>query len=48
MAVTMKNGVFWDVTPCGFYKNRHFGGTQRVHYQGFFIEILGNPELYYN
>jgi hypothetical protein len=21
-AVTMKNGVFWDVTPCGSYKNR--------------------------
>jgi hypothetical protein len=21
-AVTMKNGVFWDVTPCGFCKNR--------------------------
>jgi hypothetical protein len=26
-AVTMKNGVFWDVTPCGSCKNRHFGGT---------------------
>jgi hypothetical protein len=26
-AVTMKNGVFWDVTPCGFCKNRRFGGT---------------------
>jgi hypothetical protein len=23
-AVTMKNGVFWDVTPCGSYKNRRF------------------------
>jgi hypothetical protein len=22
-AVTMKNGVFWDVTPCGSCKNRH-------------------------
>jgi hypothetical protein len=21
----MKNGVFWDVTPCGAYKNRRFG-----------------------
>jgi hypothetical protein len=21
-AVTMKNGVFWDVTPCGSCKNR--------------------------
>jgi hypothetical protein len=26
----MKNGVFWDVTPCGSCKNRHFGGTQRL------------------
>jgi hypothetical protein len=29
-AVTMKNGVFWDVTPCGSCKNRRFGGTYRV------------------
>jgi hypothetical protein len=26
-AVTIKNGVFWDVTPCGSCKNRLFGGT---------------------
>jgi hypothetical protein len=26
-AVTMKNGVFWGVTPCGSCKNRRFGGT---------------------
>jgi hypothetical protein len=26
-AVTMKNGVLWDVTPYGSCKNRHFGGT---------------------
>jgi hypothetical protein len=25
--VTMKNVVFWDVTPCGSSKNRRFGGT---------------------
>jgi hypothetical protein len=31
--VTMKNAVFWDVTPCG-YKNRCLGGTQRLHHQG--------------
>jgi hypothetical protein len=24
-AVTTKNGVFWDVTPCGCCKNRRFG-----------------------
>jgi hypothetical protein len=23
----MKNAVFWDVTPCGYCKNRRFGGT---------------------
>jgi hypothetical protein len=26
-AVSMKNGVFWDVTPCGSSKNRRFWGT---------------------
>jgi hypothetical protein len=26
-AVTMNNGVFWDVTPCGPCKNGRFGGT---------------------
>jgi hypothetical protein len=25
-AVTMKNGISWDVTPCGSCKNRRFGG----------------------
>jgi hypothetical protein len=25
--VTMKIGVFWDVTPCGSCKNRRLGGT---------------------
>jgi hypothetical protein len=26
-AVTMKNGVLWDVTPCGSCKNRRFRRT---------------------
>jgi hypothetical protein len=26
MAVTMKNVVLWDVTPCGSCKNQRFGG----------------------
>jgi hypothetical protein len=26
-AVTMKNSVFWDVTPRGSCNNRRFGGT---------------------
>jgi hypothetical protein len=25
--LNLKNGVFWDVTPCGSCKNRRFGGT---------------------
>jgi hypothetical protein len=33
-AVTMKNGVFWDVTPCGSCKNRCFGGTWLLLHQG--------------
>jgi hypothetical protein len=33
-AVTMKNGVFWDITPCGSCKNRRFGGTWRLLHQG--------------
>jgi hypothetical protein len=33
-AVTMQNGVFWDVTPCGSCKNRRFGGTKRPLHQG--------------
>jgi hypothetical protein len=30
-AVTRKNAIFWDVTPCGSCKNRCFGGTWRRH-----------------
>jgi hypothetical protein len=30
----MKNAVFWDMTPCGSYKNRRFVGTYRLHHQG--------------
>jgi hypothetical protein len=26
-AVTAKNGVFWDVTPCVSSENRRFGGN---------------------
>jgi hypothetical protein len=26
-AVTMKNAVFWDVTPCDSCKNQRFRGT---------------------
>jgi hypothetical protein len=33
-AVTMKNCVFWDVTPCGSCKNQRFGGTQSLLHRG--------------
>jgi hypothetical protein len=32
--VQQKNGVFWDVAPCGSCKNRRFGGTYRLLHQG--------------
>jgi hypothetical protein len=35
MAVTMKNADFWDVTPCGSYKNRCFRRTYRLYHQGY-------------
>jgi hypothetical protein len=30
----LKNGVFWDVTPCGCCKNRRSGETYRINHQG--------------
>jgi hypothetical protein len=33
-AVTTKNAVFWDVTPCDSCKNRCLGGTYHIHHQG--------------
>jgi hypothetical protein len=30
MTVTMKNTVFWVVTPCDSCKNRCFGGTYHL------------------
>jgi hypothetical protein len=32
--ITLKNVVFWDVTPYGSCKNRRFEGTERLHHQG--------------
>jgi hypothetical protein len=31
--MTVKNGVFWDVTSCGPGKYRRFRGTYRLHHQ---------------
>jgi hypothetical protein len=33
-AVIMNNTVLCDVRLCGSCKNRHFGGTDRLHHQG--------------
>jgi hypothetical protein len=30
----MKNVVLWDVTPCGSYRNRRFGGMYRSSHPG--------------
>jgi hypothetical protein len=32
--LSFKNGVFWDVTPCGSCKNRRFRGTYLHLLQG--------------
>jgi hypothetical protein len=31
--ITVKNVVFWNMTPCGCSKNRRFGVTYRSHLQ---------------
>jgi hypothetical protein len=31
--MTIQNSVFWDVTMFGPCRNRHFGGTYRLHHQ---------------
>jgi hypothetical protein len=43
-AVTMKNYVFWDVTPCGSCKDRRFGGTWLLLHQGGMQEAPGSSE----
>jgi hypothetical protein len=33
-AVTMMIIIFWEMTLCGSYKNRRFGGSYHLHLQG--------------
>jgi hypothetical protein len=33
-AVTMKDAVFWGVTPCSSCENRRFEGMYHLHHQG--------------
>jgi hypothetical protein len=52
-AVTLKNAVFWDVTPCRSCVNRCFGGKYRLHLQGrgvdgnyTFLRNVGSHKIY--
>jgi hypothetical protein len=47
MVVNMKNAAFWVVMQCGSYKNRRFGGTQRLTSQilvSLMVEVLRSSE----
>jgi hypothetical protein len=44
MAVTMKNGVFWDVTPCTSCVKRHFGERIAHPFQGKRMEAIVSSE----
>jgi hypothetical protein len=41
-AVTMKNGVLWDVMPCDSSQSRRFRGTYRFHHQGAKSNVSSN------
>jgi hypothetical protein len=30
--------IFWEMTLCGSYKNRRFGGSYRLHLQGVRVQ----------
>jgi hypothetical protein len=43
--VVMKSSIFWDIKPCSPLKvNRRFGGTYRLHLQGFLLGLFFDPE----
>jgi hypothetical protein len=44
-AVTVENGVFWDVTPCGFCKNRHSASFIRVTSTKYQVFLRGLRQL---
>jgi hypothetical protein len=45
MVVTVKNGVFLDVMPCGCCKNQHLGGMYHQHLQGENSQWTRNTSL---
>jgi hypothetical protein len=44
-AVTMKNVIFWDVTPCGSCKNWCFRGMYCLDHHGNTVIVLNNKAL---
>jgi hypothetical protein len=36
--------IFWEMTPCGSYKNRRFGGSYRLHLQGVRVQT-SKPQI---
>jgi hypothetical protein len=46
--LTLKNAVFWDVTPDGSCTNPGFGGTYRLHHQGREEEDAGDATFLRN
>jgi hypothetical protein len=42
---SVKNGVFWVVTPCGSCKNRRFGVTWRVLHQKYLVFLCSVRRL---
>jgi hypothetical protein len=41
-AMTMKNAVLWNATPCGSCRNQRFGGTYHFHHQDRTNQRPGN------
>jgi hypothetical protein len=39
----MKNGVFWDVTPCGSYKNRRLRDSVTWRAMPAVVQLLVGP-----
>jgi hypothetical protein len=40
--------IFWEMTPCGPYKNRRFGGSYRLHLQGARVRAVFSISIQYS
>jgi hypothetical protein len=46
-AAVMKSTIFWNITPCSpLSVNRRFGGTSRLHLQGWKNKFSMKPAIY--